>query len=84
MRAAIHGPGAVRVPLWACTECLDGTFTGERCFWTRFSLAEILVLAGTGGACIMAPLTSTRVPARLTCVQGHSPPVNMLIVVQPS
>ena len=40
-------------------------------FPTRFSLAEILVLAGTTGTGGMAPPTSTRIPARLKFVQGH-------------
>ena len=38
---------------------------------TRFSLADILVLAGTAAAGRMAPPASTSIPARLECVQGH-------------
>ena len=46
--------------------------TGESVFRTSFSLAEILELAGTtGGGSGMAPSTSTRISARLTCVQEH-------------
>ena len=41
-------------------------FTGELC------LAEILVLAGTAGAGGMASPTSTRISARLKCVQERS------------
>ena len=53
-------------------------FTAEVCPWTRFSLADILVLAGTPGAGTMTPPTSTRVcSGHLKCVQGHGSPVNM-------
>ena len=43
---------------------------------TRFSLAEILVLAITAGAGKMAPSTSTRMSAVMNCVQGHASPVD--------
>ena len=43
-------------------------------FPTRFSLAEILVLAGTAGAGGMAPPTSTRISAWLKRVQGTQLP----------
>ena len=46
-------------------------------FPTRFSLAEILVLAGTAGAGGMAPPASTRISARLKRDQEHSSPVNI-------
>ena len=39
-------------------------------FPTRFSLAEILVLAGTASAGRMTPPASTRISARLKRVQG--------------
>ena len=52
-------------------------FTGELCFPTHFSLAEILVLPGTAGAGGMATPTNTRTSARLKRVQGHSSPVNV-------
>ena len=44
----------------------------------RFSLTEILVLAGTTGAGRMTPPASTTIPARITniCAQEHSSPVN--------
>ena len=45
--------------------------TAELWFWTRFSLAEILVLAGTAGAGRMAPPASTGISAMMRCVQGH-------------
>ena len=47
---------------------------------TRFSLVEIVVLAGTTGAGGMAPPTSTtrRVSARMKCTQEHSSPMNEL------
>ena len=53
--------------------------TGELCSWTRFSLAEILVLSGTAGAGVMAPPISTRISVRLKRVTGgkHSSPVNV-------
>ena len=53
-------------------------FTRELCSWTHFSLAEILVLACTTGAGGRAPPASTRIYARMKCVQGHSSPVNVL------
>ena len=53
------------------------TFTVETCFPTRFSLPEILVLAGTTGAGRMTPPTSARISARLKRVQGHVSPVNV-------
>ena len=46
-------------------------------FTTDFSLAEIVVLAGTAGAGGMTPPTSTRISARMKRVQEHSSPVNM-------
>ena len=46
-------------------------------FPTRFSVAEILVLAGTAGAGGMAPPAITSIFARLKCVQGHVLPVNI-------
>ena len=55
------------------------TFTREL-WWaatTRFSLAEMLVLAATAGAGRMAPPTSTKISAGLKCVQGHVSRVNM-------
>ena len=53
--------------------------TGEPCWGpTRFSLAEILVLAGTAGAGGMAPPTSTRISARMKSGQGHGSAVAML------
>ena len=47
-------------------------FTRELCPWTHFSLAEILVLVG--GAILPAPVlpASTRISARLKCVQECS------------
>ena len=47
------------------------TFSGELCPRTRFSLAEILVLAGC--AILLAPAVpaSTRISARLKRVQEH-------------
>ena len=53
--------------------------TGELCPRTRFSLAEILVLAGTTGAGRMAPPASTRISARMKHVLGHSSPVNVQV-----
>ena len=47
-------------------------------FPAHSSLAEILVLDGTAAAGRMAPPTSTRISARMKCVQGHSSPVNVL------
>ena len=44
-------------------------------FPTLFSLAEILVLAGTAGAGGMPPPTSARISARLKCVHEHSSPL---------
>ena len=44
-------------------------------FPTRFSLAEILVMAVTAGAGGMAPPTSTRISDRLKRVQRHVSPV---------
>ena len=41
-----------------------------------FSLAEILVLAGTTDAVGMAPPNSTRISAMMECIQKHSSPVN--------
>ena len=45
-------------------------FTGELFSWTNFVLAEILVLAG--GAILPSPVVpaSTRISAKLKCVQG--------------
>ena len=51
-------------------------FTGETCSLPYFSLAEILVLDGIAGAGRMASPASTKISARLKCVQGHSPRVN--------
>ena len=45
--------------------------------FTGFSLAEILVLAGTASAGRMAPPASTSISARLKRVQRHISPVNM-------
>ena len=53
-------------------------FTGELCSCTHFSLAEILVPAGTTGAGAIARLTSTMISARLKRVQEHSSPVKMI------
>ena len=44
---------------------------GELCSRTRFSLAEIPVLAGSAGAGGMAPSASTRISARMKRVQGR-------------
>ena len=54
------------------------TFTRELCPWTRFSLAEILVL--DDGAILPAPAVpaSSRISARVTRVQGHCSPVNLV------
>ena len=46
-------------------------------FPTRFSLAEVLVLAGTAGTGGMALLTSTTISAMLKRVQEHRSPVNV-------
>ena len=51
---------------------------GKLCARTRFSLAEILVLAGTTGAGGMAPPTSTKISARLKRAQGHSSAKNLI------
>ena len=59
-------------------------FTGELCSWTRFSLEEILVLAGTTGAGGMAPPTSTRISARLKCSGTHFTRENRHRTVTPS
>ena len=48
------------------------------CPSTRFSLAEILVLAGIAGAGRMTPPASTRIPARLKCVRENSSPMSTL------
>ena len=48
-------------------------FTVELCP----SLADILVLAGTAGAGIMAPPASIRISAMMNCVQGHGSRVNV-------
>ena len=53
------------------------TFTLELCSGTCFSLANILVLAGTADAGGMAPTTSIIVSAGLKRVQEHSSRVNM-------
>ena len=42
-----------------------------------FSLAGILVLAGTAGAGRMAPPNSTRISAWMKCALGHVTPVSM-------
>ena len=47
------------------------------CVPNTLQLAEILFLAGTTGAGRMAPPTSTRIPARLQCVQRRSPRVSV-------
>ena len=47
------------------------------CVPASFTLAEILVLAGTAGASGMAPPTSTRISARLKRVQEHNLRVNI-------
>ena len=65
----MHALGIVREPY---------IFTRESCSCTRFSLAEILVLAGTSGAGGKAPLASTRISARLQYVQGHDSRVNIM------
>ena len=51
-------------------------FMGELCSLTHCSLADILVLAD--GTILPAPVmpSSTRILARLKCVQKHSLPVN--------
>ena len=54
-------------------------FTGELCSWTHFSLADILVLAGTARASRIAPPASTRISARLKRVHEHSSPVSMWV-----
>ena len=46
-------------------------------FPTHFSLAEILVLAGTASAGRMAPPASTRISAWLKRIQEHGSPVNV-------
>ena len=46
-------------------------------FPTRFSLAVILVLAGTAGAGGMAPPTSTGISDRMKRVQEYSSPANV-------
>ena len=43
---------------------------------THFSLAEILVLAGTAGTGGLTPPTLTRISVKMKCVQGHVSPVN--------
>ena len=55
----------------------QSTFTCELCSWTHYSLEDIVVLTGTTGAGRMAPPTSTRISARLKCVQQHSSRVNI-------
>ena len=57
--------------------CASSMFAGELCSRTRFSLAEILVLAGSAGAGGMAPPASTRISARLQRFLEHSSPVNI-------
>ena len=56
------------------TTCIDdrdrSTFTRKPYPRTRFSLAEILVLAGTAGAGRIVPPASTRISARMKWVQG--------------
>ena len=49
----------------------------------RFSLTEILVMAGTARADRMAPPTSTRVSDGLNCVQEHNSPVNIIAYIAP-
>ena len=44
-------------------------FTGELCFGTHVSLAEIPVLVDAAGPGGMAPPASTRICARMKCVQ---------------
>ena len=63
-------------------------FTAELCPRTRFSLAEILVLAGTAGAGGMAPPASSseRTPARTSArgpllVQEHSSHVGLCLLL---
>ena len=46
--------------------------TAELCYWTRFSLAEFLVLVGITGGGGMAPPTSTKISARVERVHGDS------------
>ena len=74
-----HAGHGFEVQPAAVTEYLRArtAFTRELCSWTRFSLAEILVVAGTAGAGGMAPPTSTRISARMKGFQGHSSPVNI-------
>ena len=50
------------------------TFTGELCSWTRFILAEILVLDGTAGAGGRARPASTTISARPIRVHEYSSP----------
>ena len=55
----------------------ESIFTGELCLCTRLSLAEIIVLAGGAIPPARAVPASTRIFARMKCVQGHSSPVNI-------
>ena len=57
------------------------SFTGDLCPRTRFSLAEIPVRDGTAGGGRMTPPASTRISARMKCVQGHSSRVNTMPAV---
>ena len=61
----------VRLPTW----CM--TLTRELCS-QHVQPADILVLAGTIGVGGMAPSISTRISARMKCVQGHVSPVNTI------
>ena len=52
-------------------------FTGERCPWTHFILAEILLLAG-GAILPAAEPASTSISARLKRVQEHNSSANVM------
>ena len=61
----------------ACAITIDSR-QGEPCWApTRFSLADIPVLADTAGAGGMAPPTITGISARMSCVQEHSSPLKI-------
>ena len=49
-------------------------------FPTRFSLAEILILAGPAGACGMAPPSSTRISARLNVFKNSREFMNEMLI----